>query len=482
MNPTKKRKKEGVLTLEELETEIKTGRIEYVTICLPHFTQTYYKRIEANIFLKDVMKDGMKFPEFVWQFSVVNDVLENKNYNLGNLVDNKVFIDVEAGFRILSWLGKNHAICFGEVMENDGKTPHNMYVRNILKSLLNQVEEKHGITFKHAPELEYYLFKTRIVDIERQFPKISLDEHNVSSKMSDYFVGITMDRQEDLNIQIKRNIKNCGITIEGLSCEYSPGQQEINIKYDDSLFNADNHILLKQCIKHTAYMNGFGASFMAKCYVDKNGSSAHVHISAWRDGRCIFSPSLDESENSFIEGPEDRKISCNKNLLYFIGGLCQYMHEMFLLFASNVNAYKRFKIDSFAPIHTNSWCYDSRTSGIRVVGEEDTLHVEVRFAGADANAYLLLVAIIGAGMDGIENKIEAPPMSKGNCYENKDRMLQMAPSTLLESVLRFEKSAFCKKLLGEKMFDYLITLGHFEWNQYNDHISTYEVKRYLDLV
>lgn len=480
----KKERNKEVLSLEEVTRRIDNNEVEFVTICFPHTTQVYYKRIEANNFLKDIIPNGVKLPEIMWQLSVVNDVLQNKNYNYDNLVDITLTIDVEAGFRVMSWLGKSHVICFADAKEVDNVTPHNMYARNILKTMLSKIEEKHGITFKHAPELEYYLFNTKLIEIEKKYPAFDLKDYKFSHKYSDYFMGTTMDRYEDLNIQIKRNLTKAGIEIEGLFSEHGPGQQEINVKYDDVMFNADNHVLLKQCIKHTAYLNNYGASFMAKVFEDKDGSSGHVHISAYnKEGESIFTPSPDISENYTIEVNSTRKIQCNKQLMYFVGGLCKYIHEMFLLFAPNVNSYKRYKVDSFAPIHCNTWGYDQRTCGIRVVGEGSNLHLEVRFPGSDTNAYLLLVAVIGAGMEGVERKIDPPPMKQGNCYDLlNDKSLIRAPFTLLESVQRFEKSDLCKRLLGDKMFEYLIQLGKFEWDHYNNHISNYEVHRYLDLV
>lgn len=467
--------------LKELTSKVESGQIEYITIYLTSICQVYSRRVDAVYFLKNIVKEGLKFPIMNSQMSSNNDIITTKHINLNNLVDITAYPDLNSGFRIMSWLGNNHAACFGITKNHLGESQR-IFSRDFLLDLLEKTEKKYGLTFKHGPELEYYLFNSQVTTITKQFEKTTLKDFAYSENNSDYSISLINDRQESFNEKLKKNLKNAGIPLELVFCEHGPGQQEINIRYDDSLNSADNHVLLKQCTKYTAFSNGLGASFMAKPYSEYDGCSAHIHISCYKNGNSIFSPSENEEENYIIDVSDNRKIKCSKMMMHFIGGLCKHMHEMFLVFATNVNSYKRFKVNSFAPIHSNSWCYDSRTCGIRICGEGKSIHLEVRFAGADANPYMLPAIIIAAGLEGIENKIEPPSINKGNLYESKDDSLILCPTNILDAIKNFEKSDFCKKILGEEIFDYYIELGKTEWNLYNDHISSYEIKRFIDLV
>ena len=473
------------LTLDQVIKEIENQEIEYVTIYYTAVAQIFCKRVYRYHFLNSVKDEGVKMPLILLNITVANDIVTTKNYDIGNATcDSIVRVDLESGFRRMSWLGKHHVCCFG-IPETIKGSILKVNSRNFLKATLEKAKQELDLTFMHAPELEYYLVNEKTNEIVNKFPNINLKDYSGTVRNSDYCLATVIDRQEALNEKIKKNVNDCGIYLELLFNEHGPGQQEINIRYEDSLTSSDNQILVKQCIKHTAYENGFGATFMPKPYADQDGSSCHIHISVYKDGKSIFAPSNDKSQNDKIDIGDGKFIDCNKNLLYFLGGLCKYIPEMFLIFANNVNSYKRYKLNSFAPIYSNAWCYDSRSTGIRVVGEGNSLRLEVRFAGSDANAYLLPSCIIGAGCEGIKNKIDPPPQSTGNTYEfneNDEKKFQLknAPTTLLESIKIFEKSDFCKQLLGEELYETIISIAKFEWQEFNDHISAYEIKRNLD--
>jgi len=475
---------ENRLNLEQVLKGISEKEIEYITIYIISTAQVMSKRVSAAHFVKEIKDNGIKIPVLACQFSVNNDVLMTEHYNMDNLVDILIKIDLDTGFRRMAWLGKNHVLCFGVMLDFEGNLTNN-FPRNMLKKLLLKTEKETGITFKHAPELEYYIFNKTISKIVSEYPGIDLKKSAYSDKPSDYCIATESDKSEEFNDKIKKNIIGSGVDLELCFSEHGPGQQELNIKYEEVLNSADSHIILKQCIKHVAYNHNIGASFMPKPYSDKDGNSCHIHISAYKEGKSIFMPSENEEENAFIEVSKERKEKCNKNLLYFIGGLCKYVPEMFLIFANNVNSYKRYKTNTFVPLYSNTWCYDSRTTGIRVVGEGKSIHIEVRFPGSDANAYLLPACIIAAGTEGIKHKIDAPPMNTGN-NDNYDKntkfQLKQVPANLSESIKIFEKSEFSKQFLGEELFDGLIVIAKNEWDTYNEHISAFEIKRYMDLL
>jgi glutamine synthetase len=474
----------GIISEEQLIARIKSGEIEYVTVTILMFQQIMYKTFEASFFLKHILNDCLKFPQITILFNLDNTPVETDALNFNSENDVPVIVD-KSSIRVQSWLGKNYAICMGTMLnDNDNNELCPIYPRNILINTLKRLEEKHGVKFLAASELEFFLFNKVNPEIIKNYPEFDILKYRLSTRESDYAIGTIMTRNEVVLKEIRDNVRDCGVELEQLFTEYAPGQHEINIRYDEALKNCDNHIYLKQCIKHTAYKNGFGCSFMAKIFPDKDGSSCHVHLSVMKeDGTNFFATSGNEEDNHTIELKERQKtIKCHQNMLYFIGGILKYFEDLFLIYAPTINSYKRFKKNSFAPYYINTWCYDSRTASVRVIGNDKTLHLEIRQAGADVNPYLLLSAIFASGMKGVEEKINPPPIILDNAYEKSGEEYVAPPRNIFEAIQLFKKSEFATEVFGKEVKDCLIAISENEWNEYCDHVSNFEIKRYLDLV
>ena len=111
------------------------------------------------------------------------------------------------------------------------------------------------------------------------------------------------------------------------------------------------------------------------------------------------------------EGP----IACSEVFRWFLGGWIRYMPELMVFYASNINSYKRYQFQSWAPTRL-AWCHDNRTAGFRVVGRGPSLRIECRIPGADCNPYLAYAAAMASGLEGVRNKIEPPAMFEGDVY------------------------------------------------------------------
>ncbi len=219
--------------------------------------------------------------------------------------------------------------------------------------------------------------------------------------------------------------------------------------------------------------NGMGCTFMAKPMIDKSGSSFHCHISLYDKltGDNIF------AGNDTITV---RKTKFSSNLIYFIGGILKYIEEFFIIFAPFINSYKRFKKNSFAPYYINTWSVENRFATVRICGDEKNPHLEVRISSADANPYLVYATIIQLGLEGMKNKTLPPEVSVGNVYQATDRIA--APANLLIATTKFEKSEMARKIFGNDFCTYLANFSYNEWNLYEDHVSNYEINRYINIV
>jgi glutamine synthetase len=148
-----------------------------------------------------------------------------------------------------------------------------------------------------------------------------------------------------------------------------------------------------------------------------------------------------------------------------------------LFLAPNVNSYKRFVAGTFAPTAIG-WSYDNRTAGFRIVGVEDSLRIECRIPGADANPYLAFAALTAAGIDGIERKLEPPEAFLGNLYEAED--LEQVPRTLGEAIQAAESCAMLKRAFGDEVMEHYLHFARTEKRKFDEVVTSWERARYFE--
>jgi glutamine synthetase len=232
---------------------------------------------------------------------------------------------------------------------------------------------------------------------------------------------------------------------------------------------ADRHLIYKNGVKEIAALNGLSATFMAKPSMDDIGSSFHAHVSAWDEtgGRPLMHDGASPGHMS-------------ETFRTFLGGLLCKSRELAWMSAPNVNSYKRFQSASFAPT-VIAWGEDNRTCGFRVVGEHESLRVENRIPGADANPYLVFAAMIMAGLYGIREKIDCGPAHAGNAYE--DGALATIPGTLRDAVEVFEGSPLAGAALGPGVHTHLVNFARQELAAFErETVTDWERVRYFERV
>jgi glutamine synthetase len=258
------------------------------------------------------------------------------------------------------------------------------------------------------------------------------------------------------------------IPVEFSKGEAAPGQHEVNIRYDHVLESADRSVLFKHGAKEIAYLNGWGISFMAKPDHSWTGSSGHLHMSVWNE----------DGSKSLTHDPDaGRPYGMSDTMAHFMAGMMQLSRELAIFIAPNVNSYKRYASLSWAPVNV-VWGRDNRTTGFRVVGHGNNLHVEDRFPGGDMNAYLTYAAMVGAGLWGIEQKLEPPDEFKGNGYiaTGVPRM----PRALYEAIRELESSEPAKEIFGEDVVAHYLNAARVEQEQYDSVVHNWDRERYLE--
>ena len=266
-------------------------------------------------------------------------------------------------------------------------------------------------------------------------------------------------------------LEDMGFEIETSHHEVAPAQHEIDFKYDEALAAADNIMTFKLVIKTIAKRHGLFATFMPKPKFGVCGSGMHTNMSLEKDGKNIF---FDDSD----------KLSLSKEAYYFMGGILKHIKGMTAVTNPIVNSYKRLVPGYEAPVHI-AWSAKNRSPLIRVPASRGAgTRVELRSPDTSCNPYLVLALCLGAGLEGIREKIEPPKSVDKNIYimteeEKKNEHIESLPLTLGDAIIEMEKDPLIKKILGEHVFENYLEAKKCEWDEYNAQVTSWEIDEFL---
>jgi glutamine synthetase len=278
-----------------------------------------------------------------------------------------------------------------ELAAMDG-SPHFLDPRNVLRNALKPLTDM-GLHPVIATEMEFYLIEHDGTDFMPRMPRIpgsDLPQDGLQFSTLDDLVEV-----DPFLVALADCCKKQNIPAGAALAEYSPGQFEVNLHHvDDPMLACDHAVLLKRAVKAVAGQNDLAATFMAKPFSDIAGSGMHVHVSL-----------LDESGNNVFAGTSaDGAFS--DTLRHAIGGMEAAMDESMAIFAPNANSYRRYGRNSYVP-STPNWGPNHRDLSLRIpLASEKNTRVEHRVAGADANPYLVVAAILAGIHHGISNKCD----------------------------------------------------------------------------
>ncbi|MGI8434641.1 MAG: glutamine synthetase family protein, partial [Nocardioidaceae bacterium] len=261
-------------------------------------------------------------------------------------------------------------------------------------------------------------------------------------------------RVEPLLRDIRNSMHGAGLTVESAKGECNLGQHEIAFRFDEVVTTADNHSVYKNGAKEIASLHGKALTFMAK-FDEREGNSCHIHMSLrGADGSIVF----DEGDGA------------TPVFQQFVAGVQATMEEFTLLYAPNVNSYKRFQPGSFAPTAV-AWGHDNRTCSLRVVGHGAGLRVENRVPGGDVNPYLGLSAMLAGGLHGIEQGLELEEPYVGNAYDSDKPHV---PTTLGAARDLFASSDIARAAFGAEVVDHYLNAADIELASYNASVTDWE--------
>ncbi len=454
----------GMLTLDELAGLVEAGEIETVAVGFTdHYGRFMGKRFDAEFFLEDVSARGTHGCDYL--LTVDMEMEPVPGYNFANWElgygDFHLVPDPDT-LRIASWLDKT-ALVLCDVASEKTHQPVSVAPRSILRRQIERAAAT-GYEAMAASELEYYIFRD---SYRAAAQKRHADLEPLGWYIEDYHM-LQGAREEQFTAAARRHLRQSGIPVENSKGEWGRGQHELNIRYADVLTMSDRHVVFKQCLKEVADQQGVSVTFMAKFASGQAGSSCHLHLSLWRDGRNAFAG---QEQIGPVQGSEIFR--------WFLGGWMAHVPEMMVFYAPTINSYKRYEDGSWAPTRL-AWSYDNRTAGFRVVGRGNSLRIECRIPGADVNPYLAFAAALASGLDGIANQIEPPPIFSGDVYAAQH--LPRVPYTLRQATDLFAASDFAQQAFGPDVVEHYTHFFRTEQMAYDTAVTDWERQRYFERI
>lgn len=416
------------------------------------------KRMPVS-FSEKALKGGTRMPLSALNVDIWGDDIEDSPLVFETGDRDGVLKPTERNFVPMPWLS-NPAALLPTWMFTDAGEPFEGDPRHALANVLSRFSAR-GWQVIAATELEFYL-----VDDSGDVLAPAPSPRSGKTQPGGEVLSLrALDAFDGFFTELYDACETMGIPAETAISESGAGQYEINLSHGPALKAADDAWLFKLLIKGLARKHGFAASFMAKPYPDWPGSGMHVHFSV-----------VDASgENVFNNGGEKG----SDELLYAVGGCLAAMKDQTLIFAPHGNSYERLVPGAHAPTGIG-WAYENRTAAIRIPGGPPAARrIEHRVAGGDINPYLMLAAVLGAAITGIEDKMDPARPIKGNAYA---RQLDRIPADWSEAIQRFEDSTIIRRIFSDELIRNYVMTKRQELNRYANLSPEERIELYLDTV
>ena len=366
---------------------------------------------------------------------------------------------VEGSLRpLLTERGVDQAQVLLSMFDKDG-SPYMGDPRQVLMALATRFTEKE-LKPCMAVELEFSLLpKPETSDA------IGTALRNQNAVGGNLYALSELDHHGPLLEALRQAFDTQDLPYEGIIKESAPSQFEINVAHsDDVMLLADQVIRMQRTIRAVSARHGFVASFMPKPIDDEAGNGLHVHCSL-----------LDENgTNVFDDGGEEG----SDLLRYAVAGCLELLPASMLLLAPSFNAYRRFQPGNHAPTES-AWGYDNRTTAIRIPESPSTARrIEHRVAGADANPYLVLAAVLAGIWHGIENKLSPANPIEGNAWDQEIDAPAL-PTTMNEAISVFDKSEVLSNYLTDEFKTLFLATKVQEWSEFAKRVTEFELETYL---
>ncbi len=440
--------------LERLSHWLREHRITEVECLVPDMTGIPRGKISPTS--KFLAEQGMRLPESVLLQTVTGDYVEDERYyELLDPADIDMYCrpDEHAVF-LAPWAQEPTAQVIHDTYDKHGE-PIELSPRNVLKRVLALYAEQ-GWRPIVAPEMEFYLTqRCDDPDYPLQPPvgrsgRQEIGRQSFSIDAANEFDPLFEDMYDWCEAQ--------GLDLDTLIHEEGTAQMEINFRHGEALHMADQIFVFKRTLREAALKHGVTVTFMAKPMTGEPGSAMHLHQNV-----------LDSHSGHNVFANPDGSMS--ELFLNHIAGLQTLIPEALPLLAPNVNSFRRFLPGTSAPVNVE-WGEDNRTAGLRVPdASAQSLRVENRLPGADANPYLAIAASLLCGYVGMLEGRQPNPPVQGRTYQRRSPRLPLNLEAALEAM---EQSQTLEHYLGRRFCRGYVAVKRAENENFKRVISSWE--------
>jgi glutamine synthetase len=453
-----------VRTAQDVRALLAERHVEHVTVAVVDLQgQVRGKYLGRDKFL-GALDDGMAMAPVIQAFDfgdTIQDVagLSDDVQGFGDasvriVADSCREIPWEAAHRNLFFLAE----FAGEAAEFD---PRRVYGRTVERA------RAMGLRPFHALEYEFTLFKESPKSVEAK----GFRDLELLTTQTAYLSVLRQTVSAALYADLMDTMQALRVPLECVHVEMGPGFTEAALSYGEGLEAADQAVVFKTFAKAVAQRRGLLATFMARWSNEADGQSGHVHVS------------LRDDDGAPVFHDASARDGMSRTMRHFVGGLQALLPELLAMLAPNVNSWKRFVPGIFAPVAA-TWGVENRTCAVRVVpGSPRAQRVECRVPGADGNPYLVLAALVGAGLWGIEHGAEPSEPVRGNLYAQLDSIPdeQRFPETFADGIRRFRASEAANKLFGERFVQVFADTREFQEREFRALVTDRELQRFFEL-
>lgn len=442
------------MNLEEAKAFITDNDVKFI---LAQFVDIHgvakTKAVPAD-HLEDILKDGAGFAGFaVWGMGLE---AHGPDFMAKGDLPTLSLVPWQKGFARL--------VCDGHV----NNEPWKCDTRVVLKKQVQKLAEK-GYTLYTGLEPEFSLLKKDEDGNIKPF-----DDGDTLAKPCYDYKGLS--RAKTFIEKLVGDLKEVDYDVYQVDHEDANGQFEINYTFDDCLTSADKYVFFKMAASEIASDLGLICSFMPKPFSNRPGNGMHMHMSIGPVGG---------KGNLFQDKTDKNGLELSELAYHFLGGILKHAKALSAICAPSVNSYKRLVVGrsltgaTWAPAYI-SYGDNNRSCMVRIPKGR----LEMRLPDGSCNPYLAASAIIAAGLDGIENKIDPGEPVNINLYdlsaeEIKEKGIDTLPQNLHEAIAALEEDTVITEALGDVAQEF-IKLKKMEWVEYMRHVSDWEIKSYLE--
>jgi glutamine synthetase len=443
----------GMLSMAELTAAIGTGEIDTVVLAFTDMQgRLAGKRLSAEFFLDEVAEHHAEGCNYLLAVDVEMNTVggyEMSSWERG--YGDFVLRPDLSTLRRMPWLPAT-ALLLADLTWLDG-TPVAASPRQILRAQAGRLAQRGWLALA-GTELEFVVYQD---SYEQAADKayaglIPANQYNV-----DYSI-LGTSRIDPLLRRITGGMAGAGMYVESAKGECNLGQHEIAFRYAEAVPTCDNHSIYKTGAKEIAAQEGMSLTFMAKPN-SREGNSCHIHLS------------LRAGDTPILAGDGPHGLSRLGE--QFLAGQIAALREFSLLYAPNINSYKRFVPGSFAPTAVR-WGVDNRTCALRLVGHGPSLRAENRVPGGDVNPYLAVAGMIAAGLHGIDSELSLEDAYEGNAYADAGPRV---PHTLRDALELWENSALAKQAFGPEVVAHYANYARVELTAFDAAVTDWELRR-----